>query len=143
MSEPNPGRSEVEAPPVGKVNPMADVVALLLLSGVSLAALVLAVGLALVMVTGQTGYHETASVALVLSPEGAAAVPRTVGGVVQGALALRPFAVIELGALLLIATPVLRVAASVVLFLIERDYLYTLVTLVVLALLITSIFWIR
>ncbi len=142
MSGQDLSRSEVGAPPAERPNPMADVVSALLLSGVSLSALVLAVGLALVMITGQTGYHETASVALVLSPEGASAFPRTVGGVVQGALALRPFAVIELGALLLIATPVLRVAASVALFLLERDYLYTVITLVVLALLITSIFWI-
>ncbi len=134
---------QVEAPPAGKINPMADLISLLLLSGVSLAAIVLAVGLALVMLTGQTGYHEAVSVSLVLSPEGASAYPRTVGGIVQGAMALKPFAVIELGALLLIATPVVRVAASVVLFLLERDYLYTVITLVVLALLLVSIFWIR
>ncbi len=146
--EPGASTSEVAAPGGGRanpttVNPMADLISLLLLSGVSLAAAVLAVGLALVMVTGQTGYHEVATPALVLSPEGASAFPRTIGGVVQGALALRPFAVIELGALLLVATPVVRVAASVLLFLLERDYLYTVVTLVVLALLLASIFWIR
>lgn len=68
--------------------------------------------------------------------------PRTVGGIWQGALELRPFAVLELGLLILIATPVFRVGASAVLFLVERDYLYAALTLVVLALLLASIFWI-
>ncbi len=134
--------SGVDDRPTGAANPMADVISLLLLTGVSLAAFVLAVGLALVMATGQTGYHEVATPALILSREGPTAFPRTIGGVVQGALALRPFAVIELGVLLLIATPVLRVGASAILFLVERDRLYTAITLVVLALLLVSIFWV-
>ena len=48
--------------------------------------------------------------------------------------------VIQLGVLLLVATPVARVAFSVYAFLRERDYLYVAVTLTVLALLLYSIF---
>ncbi len=120
---------------------MSGAISLLLLTGVSLSALVLAVGLALLVLTGQTGYNQAVNPAL-LTPQGdAGAFPETIGAIWQGALALKPFAVIELGALLLIATPVFRVGASVFLFLLERDYLYTVVTLVVLALLLASIFW--
>lgn len=48
---------------------------------------------------------------------------------------------IELGLLLLIATPVARVALSVVLFLLEGDRLYVLLTLAVLAILVYSLWF--
>ena len=123
--------------------PMATVISSLLVIGVILSAAVLAAGLALLTVTGQTGYHEALTPALLVAPQGAVAFPTTIDGVLQGVLSLRPFAVIEMGALLLIATPVLRVAVSVVVFLFEGDRLYVGITLVVLFLLLVSIFWIR
>jgi len=119
---------------------MADLISILLLVGVAVSAVVLAFGLLLLIVTGRSGYHDAVTVQLLLAREGAVTFPRTLGGVLQGTLALKPFAVIELGALLLIATPVLRVAASVVLFAAEKDRLYTWITLVVLVLLLGSIF---
>ena len=122
--------------------PMTRAISLLLVIGVGVSAAVLALGLALVVVTGQTGYHDAVSIALVLAREGTVAFPRTIGGVIQGALELRPFAVIELGIILLVATPVFRVAASVLLFFLEHDYLYTVITLAVLGLLLFSIFWV-
>ncbi|HEY9593921.1 MAG TPA: DUF1634 domain-containing protein [Spirochaetia bacterium] len=64
---------------------------------------------------------------------------RSVGGVFGGIAALRPEAVIQLGLLLLIAVPILRVAVSVVAFAIERDWLYVVVTLLVLGVLIFSL----
>jgi uncharacterized membrane protein len=66
-------------------------------------------------------------------------VPRgldTVGGVLASALALRPGGVIQLGLLLLIATPILRVALSLVAFALQRDRLYVAITLLVLSLLL-------
>ena len=122
--------------------PMAGVISLLLLVGVGLSAAVLATGLALLLVTGSTGYHEALAPRQLLSPEATAPLPTTIGGVLQGAVALKPFALIELGVLLLIATPVLRVAASVVLFLLERDRLYVAITSLVLAVLLVSILFI-
>jgi uncharacterized membrane protein len=120
--------------------PMAQVISVLLISGVSISALVLAVGLALLAATGRTGYSGIVAPALVLTRQPTIAFPRTFGGAWQGATALRPFAVIELGVLLLIATPVVRVAASVFLFFLKKDYLYTGITLVVLGLLLISLF---
>lgn len=64
---------------------------------------------------------------------------RHISGIVHDALALDPHGLIQLGLLCLIATPVARVAFSVVAFLVERDWLYVAVTLVVLALLLWSL----
>jgi uncharacterized membrane protein len=58
------------------------------------------------------------------------------GGIVSGGG--KP--VVMLGLLLLIATPVLRVAVSVVIFLIQADLTYVLITLIVLTLLLASFF---
>ena len=122
--------------------PIARAVAILLLMGVGLSATVIAVGLALLLLTGQTGYPEPPTPATLRLHEEAAVFPITLGGVLRGAAAMKPFAVIESGLLLLIATPVLRVAASVVLFIREGDRRYTAITAIVLVLLLVSIFWI-
>ena len=57
----------------------------------------------------------------------------------MGALHLSGGAIIQLGLLILIATPVARVAFSAVAFAIERDYLYVWITLFVLAVLLYSL----
>ena len=64
---------------------------------------------------------------------------RTVPGILHDALSLQGRGLIQLGLLLLIATPVARVAFSVVAFLYERDWMYVLVTLIVLGLLLYSL----
>jgi uncharacterized membrane protein len=65
---------------------------------------------------------------------------RHLGEIVAGAFALQGRSVIQLGLLLLIATPVARVAFSVVAFLIEGDLMYVGFTLIVLAVLLSSLF---
>ena len=67
----------------------------------------------------------------------------TVPGVVGYAFNGRGRGLIQLGVLLLIATPVARVAFSVYAFARQRDRLYVVVTLVVLALLLFSLFGAR
>ena len=64
---------------------------------------------------------------------------RSVGAIIGGALALRADAIIQLGLVLLIATPVARVAMSLVAFILQRDRVYIVVTTIVLALLIFSL----
>jgi len=64
---------------------------------------------------------------------------RTVSGILTEALTFRGRNIIQLGLLLLIATPVTRVAFSVVAFALERDRLYVIVTLIVLAVLLFSL----
>jgi uncharacterized membrane protein len=51
---------------------------------------------------------------------------------------LRGQAIIALGLLILIATPVMRVAISIIAFAIQRDYTFVAITCVVLALLCIS-----
>jgi len=64
---------------------------------------------------------------------------RHVGGIVADARAGSARGLIQLGLLLLIATPVARVAFSVVGFALEGDRVYVAVTLVVLAVLLFSL----
>jgi uncharacterized membrane protein len=61
---------------------------------------------------------------------------RQVGRILREAIGLRGRGLIQLGLLLLIATPIARVALSVFDFLRERDWLYVTVTLIVLAVLV-------
>jgi uncharacterized membrane protein len=56
---------------------------------------------------------------------------------------LEPAAIVQLGLLVLLATPVARVAASVAGFALEGDRLYTAITVAVLLILLTSIFVLR
>jgi uncharacterized membrane protein len=64
---------------------------------------------------------------------------RTIDGIVRDARAFSGRGLIQLGLLVLIATPVARVAFSVVAFALQRDRTYVGVTLIVLALLLLSL----
>jgi len=64
---------------------------------------------------------------------------RGVRGIVRDSLALRGRAIIQLGLLLLIATPVARVALSIVGFAKKRDGMYVAFTLIVFSILLYSL----
>lgn len=70
---------------------------------------------------------------------GEPSIDRIVGQIVAGALALRARSIIQLGLLLLIATPIARVAFSLVAFALERDRTYVVITAIVLAILLYSL----
>lgn len=106
----------------------------LLRVGVVLAALVVIVGGAMYLRTAALGpvpdykvFHG--------QPQELTSVRETV----QGSADFDPLAIIQVGLLLLIATPVARVAFSIIGFAMERDGLYICVTIVVLVLLLASI----
>lgn len=61
-------------------------------------------------------------------------------GIIQNALAGSSRGAIQLGLLLLIATPVMRVVLSLIGFARQRDWVYVFVTLTVLLLLLYSLF---
>lgn len=63
----------------------------------------------------------------------------SVAGIFQDAFHGSSRAIIQLGVVLLIATPIARVALTVFAFLWQRDYTYTVVTLIVLAILLYSL----
>jgi uncharacterized membrane protein len=64
---------------------------------------------------------------------------RTVHGIVTDAVSLRGRGLIQLGLVLLIATPVARVAVSLLAFARQRDWTYVVVTAIVLLLLLASL----
>jgi len=63
---------------------------------------------------------------------------QTGGGILNGILTFRGRAIIETGIILLIATPIIRVICSAIGFVLEKDYLYIGITLLVLAIIFTS-----
>jgi uncharacterized membrane protein len=70
---------------------------------------------------------------------GQPSIDRNLGQIVQGAIALRARSIIQFGILLLIATPITRVAVSLVGFAFERDGKYMIITAIVLAVLLYSV----
>ncbi|MEP6619074.1 MAG: DUF1634 domain-containing protein [bacterium] len=107
----------------------------LLQLGVGISALVvLAGGIALLSRHGfqPVAFHDQAQIASPLW---------SVHGILRGAVALDSSAVIQLGLVLLILTPVARVAFSLIAFARQRDGLYVAITSVVLALLLFGFAW--
>ena len=66
--------------------------------------------------------------------------PNTLAAIASGLVAVKPFAIIQLGVIILLATPVLRVGSSLVLFAYEKDKAFVLITLFVLLVLLFSFF---
>lgn len=62
----------------------------------------------------------------------------TLGGILGGFFNFTPIGWIQTGVLILILTPVMRVALSLLDFLKERDWLYAVITAVVLAVIIVN-----
>ncbi|MDR0825456.1 MAG: DUF1634 domain-containing protein [Prevotella sp.] len=65
---------------------------------------------------------------------------RELSTIVPRALSFDGAAIIQLGVCVLIATPILRVAFSVIGFLIEKDYMYVAITLIVLCIIMANMF---
>ncbi len=64
---------------------------------------------------------------------------RSVPGIIRGSASFHGRNIIQLGLLILIATPVARVAFSAIAFVLEHDRLYVVITLIVLAVLLFSL----
>jgi uncharacterized membrane protein len=110
-----------------------DIIGNLLRIGVGTAAAVVLVGAAAYLVRHGFG-HANYRVF-----RGEPSDLRTLRGIVRAALGLHPRGIIQLGLVLLIATPVARVAFSVFAFAVERDRMYVVFTLLVLGILILSL----
>lgn len=107
----------------------------LLQIGVMIAAAVVIVGGAMFLVQhgrDPVGYHQFST-----SPSSV----WTLGGIVRGAAALDSASIVQFGLVLLIATPVMRVALTLVAFALQRDRVYVALTAVVLALLLYGLIW--
>ncbi|MBE3562065.1 MAG: DUF1634 domain-containing protein [Ktedonobacteraceae bacterium] len=109
---------------------MTDWIGWVLQGGVLLSATIVLIGLLLLFLRPD-----------VLVAERVLAFPHTIGQVMRGIAVLQPQAIIALGLFFLIATPVARVATSLVAFALERDRKYIVITLLVLVFLLYSIFF--
>ncbi len=105
----------------------------IIISGVLRGGVLLSIGVILVGVV--YGY-----VLPLLGHAASSTFPDTLPGVIAGLEAGRPMAIISAGLLILVATPVIRVAVSIAAFAIESDRTYVLITALVLAILLVSIF---
>jgi uncharacterized membrane protein len=103
--------------------------------GVLIAAGVLMVGIASYLVSHQTAIADFRTF------RGEPPSLRTLDGLMHALTVLDPAAIIQLGIVLLIATPVARVAFTLVAFAIERDRVYVALSAVVLAILIYGFVW--
>jgi uncharacterized membrane protein len=110
-----------------------QIISTLLRSGVVIAALMVLVGGFLYLLR----YGATSPNYEVFRGEPAGL--RSVYGIVANALSFQTRGLIQLGLLLLIATPVARVAFSVLAFALQRDRIYVFVTLIVLGVLVYSL----
>jgi len=122
-----------------------SLLSLMLRGGVVLSATVIATGLGLFLVTGQSGYaFDQASghsyITFQETSSNQVYFPTNPVAIWQGVIELKPFAIIMLGLLLLIATPVLNVGLAAFGFLRQRDRAFSLISLFVLAVLAFSFF---
>jgi uncharacterized membrane protein len=108
-----------------KIEEMEIIVSNFLRIGVLLSAVIVAIGLIVFLVSGNSGY--TGSY-----------FPTTPSEVFKGILLFKPYAIILLGLMILILTPVFRVGVSILVFIKEKDSLYVKITSVVFIILLIS-----
>jgi len=126
---------------------MQSVLSKTLLYGVVLSTIIIVTGLVVLALTNKTGYACDASgnsLNCLLNynsntiPHGD--YPNTLPALISGLAQGKSFAIIQLGVIVLLATPVLRVGISLALFAIENDRPFVLITLFVLLILLFSFF---
>lgn len=135
---PGPAPTGAEEDP--RVRRVELAISLVLRFGVVVSVVVVGVGLGLMFahhpaydtVTGSYSYHRLTSSSFPF--------PHTFSQLGASLRAGRGEGIVVLGILLLIATPVLRVAVSVLSFAYQRDHAMTVVTVFVLAVLVVSFF---
>ena len=113
---------------------MDQIMAILLRSGVSLAA-----GLVFIGGIVYLSRHDLPAINYRVF-QGEPQELRTVSGILREAATFHGRGLIQLGLLVLIATPVARVLFSVLAFVYEKDWTYVAITMIVLALLCYSLF---
>lgn len=130
------------SPPDAEIHAMEALVSRVLEIGVVVSLALLVTGSLLLFMRGASGYGQSLhdSAALTRPPQRGipADFPHSVQAVFSGAAHGRPYAVIGFGLLVLIATPVVRVAATLVGFIRAKDPPYIAITAIVLTVLLFS-----
>ncbi len=118
---------------------------LILRTGVIISGLIIAVGLLLFLVSGQSGYPVAGNGSNPYltfqenSPPAQQYFPITPAQITVGVLSLKPFALIMLGLLLLIATPVLNVGLLALNYFMSKDWAFLTISLFILVVLAFSL----
>ena len=107
----------------------------LLQAGVLLAAVVVLVGGVMLLI--QFGSATAAFSAFHGEPEQL----RSLGGIIRAAVAADSRGIVQLGLVLLIITPLARVALTLIAFVVQRDRIFIAVTSLVLAILLYGLLW--
>lgn len=134
MSSPeNHTKSESNAEPIGRIELL---ISWLLRVGVVTSLSMIFIGLLLMFIHHPSYLVSMVDLQRLTSP--GAAVPHTLREVVNGFLFGRGQAVVAVGLLMLIVTPIMRVAVSIIAFAVQRDRAFVFITSVVLIILIIS-----
>jgi uncharacterized membrane protein len=113
------------------------VIGLVLRYGVMASFGLVALGSLLLFLEGRTGYSELGTAEQLFEARNDLV---GLGALLQGLESAKPYTIIDLGLVLLLATPVARVVISIFLFLDERRYAFVAITAAVLAILLFSMF---
>jgi len=114
------------------------VIGLVLRYGVIASFTLVALGSVLLFVSGQTGYYPMGTAQQLYDAQNRHLIG--LAPLIQGVLSAKPYAIIDLGLIVLLATPVARVVISMFLFLGEKRYAFVAITATVLAILMLSMF---
>jgi uncharacterized membrane protein len=112
------------------------VISTLLRVGVAASTLLVLVGVVLMFLQHPGWSSDEATLRALLDSSAAAPTLAEIG---RGIVALEGESIILLGLSVLIATPIMRVAVSIVAFVIERDWIFVAITSLVLSLLLTAV----
>ncbi|MCH3964786.1 MAG: DUF1634 domain-containing protein [Clostridium sp.] len=106
---------------------MEKIISTFLFVGVLTSSAVIIIGLIMFLISGSSGYPGNF-------------YPTYPFEILHGCMALKPYSIILLGLMLLIAIPIFRVGISILVFFKEKDFLYVKITAVVFIILIISLF---
>ncbi len=137
MSQPSQA-SPITAPHDAAVARVEIFISNLLRAGVTLSLAIILIGTAVSFVRHRDYMRDPNELKRLTAP--GAAFPHTIRQVLDGVMDLRGQAIVAVGLLVLIATPVMRVAVSILAFVYQRDSVFVAVTTVVFLLLLLSFF---
>lgn len=105
--------------------------------GVMVSGAVILVGLAFFLIRGASSTSSTTAEDLLRG--GGNVITVSPGSIARGVLALDPVAIIQVGVLLLILTPMMRVGMTILLFGAQRDWTFVGITCIVFAVLVAGL----
>ena len=106
--------------------------------GVIISFILISTGSALLFLENNTGYYPIENAEQLFARQNRFLIGLV--PLVQGVVAGKPYAIIDLGLLVLLATPIARVFISIFLFSFEKRYIFVAITVTVLAILLSSTF---